>query len=390
MMARNRRLVETVKKSKVLIVDDSKQGRLFLANIIRDNLPYEVILASEGNSVIKNIGKIKPDLILLDIMMPGINGLEVARKLKAIPQIQDIPIIFITAMESTEDKIKGFEAGGIDYIIKPYNQREVLSRIKVQIELKQQYDIIKKLNDDINYELDIARDIQNAFLQIDKRSISHMDINYIYRPLGKISGDFFDVIPLTANRSLIFIADITGHGIPAALYTMALKLLFNQIKGHEGNAGTIMKEINNNLHNLLFSDIFITASIALVDFNKMEIHYTNAAHTPAFFYKCREKKIVEIINKNFILGYQEIENPFEVEIIPFDIGDKLLFYTDGIYEIESEENKQLGIQFLRDFLNSNMQLYGSDFNLKLCRESLNASINNKFDDDLTLLHIEFK
>ena len=374
-----------MKKQRILIVDDLKEGRLILTAMIRNNTPYEVSLASDGKSVIENIERIQPDLILLDVMMPEMDGIEVAHRLKKMPKVQDIPIIFITVIDSVDDKVKAFDAGGIDYITKPYNQKEVLSRIRVHLELKQHYDLVQKLNDDINYELEIAREIQNTILNINRNNFKHMNINYKYHPFGQISGDFLDIVSLAENRYLIFIADITGHGIPAALYTMMLKLMLNHIKESGGEAGSIMKQINNDIYDLLFNDIFITASIALVDFNTMELHYTNAAHTPAFFYQHSNKKIIELINKNLILGYKKMKNDFEVDIYPIVPGDKLFFYTDGIYEVRDKHNKPLGLNYLRNFINENTNLPGSVFNQRLYDLSLKASQNNRFDDDLILM-----
>lgn len=126
----------------ILIVDDNSKNLQVLADILR-NRNYRVALAKDGFKALKFIDKRKPDLILLDVMMPEIDGFETCRRLSADPRTEDIPIIFISALTDTLDKVKGFEAGGVDYITKPFQKEEVLARVKTHLELKRSREELK-------------------------------------------------------------------------------------------------------------------------------------------------------------------------------------------------------------------------------------------------------
>jgi diguanylate cyclase (GGDEF)-like protein len=120
---------------KVLIVDDTLANIDILVHICKQK-DLEVSIAKNGSAALELIGQKKPDLILLDIMMPGINGYEVCRKLKEQEDTKDIPVIFITALSDTLNVVKGFEVGGVDYIVKPFEAMEVLARVRTQLSLQ--------------------------------------------------------------------------------------------------------------------------------------------------------------------------------------------------------------------------------------------------------------
>jgi CheY-like chemotaxis protein len=122
-------------KSLVLAVDDNPQNLQFLGKLLSDN-GYEVGMAQNGQQALNFVKKNDPDLILLDIMMPGMDGYEVCKQLKKDYFAQQIPVIFLTAMTESQNIIKGFEAGGVDYVTKPFNSGELLARIKTHIEIR--------------------------------------------------------------------------------------------------------------------------------------------------------------------------------------------------------------------------------------------------------------
>jgi len=127
----------------VLVADDTVHNLQYLGTVIEE-CDYEPILANCGLQVLEFVRSVKPDIILLDVIMPDINGYDVCRKLKADPETAEIPVIFITAKKNEEDIVEGFEAGGVDYIAKPFNSKELISRLKTHIELKISRDKLKE------------------------------------------------------------------------------------------------------------------------------------------------------------------------------------------------------------------------------------------------------
>jgi len=124
------------RKPVILIVDDVATNRQYLAMILGETEDYEIRLASNGKDALEYLTGEKPDLILLDIMMPEMDGYEVASRLKSNERTEDIPILFITAVTGTENIVKAFELGGLDYINKPFNKQELLSRVSAHLNLK--------------------------------------------------------------------------------------------------------------------------------------------------------------------------------------------------------------------------------------------------------------
>ncbi|MEL6468727.1 MAG: response regulator [Cyanobacteria bacterium J06623_4] len=147
--------VPTQKRFKILVVDDLLENLRLLANLLMEE-GYEVRRAPDGAMALSNVPRFQPDLILLDIMMPEMDGYTVCQKIKADPQSCDTPIIFLSALDLTFDKVKAFEVGAADYINKPFHPAEVLARVKNQLrireqglQLKAQQDVIQTLQDQL-------------------------------------------------------------------------------------------------------------------------------------------------------------------------------------------------------------------------------------------------
>lgn len=152
----------------ILLVDDNPTNIDVLYNFLAD-IGFDVRVAEDGNTALERVSFSKPDLILLDIMMPHMDGFEVCRHLKSDPETSEIPVLFITAMGSVEDKVRGFELGGVDYITKPFQNQEILARIRNHMELQRMRTELKRQNErlkDQNEALDayartVAHDLKN-------------------------------------------------------------------------------------------------------------------------------------------------------------------------------------------------------------------------------------
>ena len=160
-------------QGKILIVDDNKQNLQILGNILHMK-GYQIAMAKDGPGALKIVGSTKPDLILLDIMMPGMDGYEVCEKLKTNAETKNIPVIFLTAKTETEDIVNGFVKGGVDYITKPFQKEELLVRINTHIQLKHSQDIIKKQAEELK-EMNEAKDHMFSIIGHDLRGpLSYM------------------------------------------------------------------------------------------------------------------------------------------------------------------------------------------------------------------------
>src|SRR3989339_336650 len=222
-------------KPLILIVDDTPQNIQVLANILYEK-GYNISIATSGNQALLSVNSDTPDLILLDIQMPEIDGYEVCEKIKSNPLTKDIPIIFLSAKIENEDLLQGFKAGAVDYITKPFNVAELTARVATHLELKRSRARIETLNRKLNVaynkiknSIDYARLIQEEMLPdlniLQAKGIQHL---LIYKPKDIVSGDFY-WMAINNEKLFIAVADCTGHGVPGAMLSISGHNLLNEI-----------------------------------------------------------------------------------------------------------------------------------------------------------------
>ena len=158
----------TATPSTILIVDDQPTNLKLLFSLLQES-GFKVLVAKTGESAISKLQKVLPDLILLDVMMPGIDGFETCRRLKASAAEKDIPVMFMTALSESMDKIKGLNAGAVDYITKPFQQDEVLARIKSQLKLRKLQKQLSEQNICLQQEIEERRHTEEALRQSEAR-----------------------------------------------------------------------------------------------------------------------------------------------------------------------------------------------------------------------------
>lgn len=224
-----------VNNFKILIVDDNNENRRVLATVISKNTDFNLTLANNGQSAIESAFSDNPDLILLDIMMPEMDGYQVAEKLKGDEKTRDIPIIFITANTDSESISKAFKTGGIDYITKPFNPEELLARVNAQVKLKQYQNELQHKNklleskkilliNEVNEKTKNIEDISSALINALESANTFNDTdtgNHIKR-VSKYAGFFAKMISTDTNfiRQIILytsLHDVGKVGIPDEL-----------------------------------------------------------------------------------------------------------------------------------------------------------------------------
>ncbi|MGE5342011.1 MAG: response regulator [Candidatus Omnitrophota bacterium] len=182
------------KKASILIVDDVVENIKILGNILREK-GYRIAVASNGTKALEIAGQILPDLVLLDIVMPEPDGFQVCRQLKANNRTKEIPVIFLSAKYETEEIVKGFELGGVDFITKPFNKLELLARINTQLRLRNAQTEIVRLaeqnaalavaytaNHEINQPLTVLLGNLEMFLaDIDKQTLTERQQKFLSR-----------------------------------------------------------------------------------------------------------------------------------------------------------------------------------------------------------------
>src|SRR6478609_3300807 len=219
--------------ASILVVDDTPANLQVLAGMLKDR-GYKVRPVPSGKLALLAAQRDPPDLILLDINMPDMNGYEVCDRLKADDRLKGIPVIFISALTEQLDKVKAFAVGGVDYITKPFQMEELHARVethlklrRLQTELEEANARLAQANGRMSRDLKAAAKIQETFLPREAPRVPGADFAWAYRPCDELAGDGLNVVPLGGGRVGLYILDVSGHGVASALLSVTLGRLLS-------------------------------------------------------------------------------------------------------------------------------------------------------------------
>jgi phosphoserine phosphatase RsbU/P len=374
----------------ILVVDDTPINLGVISGALKDSFNTKVATNGEKALAIAS-GAEKPDLILLDVMMPGMDGYEVCRRLKADPATRDIPVIFLTGQTGTDDETKGFEVGAVDYIHKPFSAAIVKVRVRLHLMLRDAHDQIAQQLLAINTELEMARKIQLSILPRDTAKIDGLEIIARYIPMTSVAGDFYDFIVVDQKHVGILIADVSGHGLPAALIASMLQVALVSQSAHASDPAKVLSGLNQALCGK-FEQNFVTAAYVYVDTEKNVMSYAGAGHPPLLIWRKSAGSATEVCENGLVLGQFPEETYTAVEL-PLGAGDRSILYTDGIPETKSPSEEEFGTERLLRFIESSHDLGPDKFIDALLDELSRWSEVPRGDgqkDDITILAIDFK
>jgi phosphoserine phosphatase RsbU/P len=377
-------------KKIVLVVDDAPANIRVVNEILHET--YKVRIATNGAKALE-LAKVMPapDLILLDVVMPGLDGYEVCTRLKADPATRDIPVIFLTGQTETTDETKGFEVGAVDYIHKPFSPAVVAARVHTHLTLRETREQLEQQLQAIRAELETARQIQLSILPREIPKFAGLDIAARYIPMTSVAGDFYDFLVVDEKRIGILVADVSGHGMPAALIASMLKIAFAAQSAHACDPVQVLLGLNRALVGK-FQGHYVTAAYALIDTQAGTLRYAGAGHPPLVVREQASGNTRCVVENGLFLGYFPRAEYSAVEI-PFREGDWVVLYTDGIPEMMNPSEEQFGEERLRLFLDEQNGLGAAAFiDSLLERLSLwsGHASGEAPEDDVTLLAVHFQ
>ncbi len=379
-------------KFKILIVDDVPSNIQLVAIILQENENYELFFSNDGLSALKLVKEEDLDLILLDVMMPGMNGFDVCKEIKSNPRTQNIPIIFLTAKSELKSLVKGFEVGGQDYVSKPFNALELQARVETHLKLRQTMKKLSNTNRQIKLELQIAKEIQKGIIPDNESfpEIKELTIYSYYNPLESIGGDLFDVIKVNDRKYAFVMADVSGHGVPAALVSSMAKGYFLSITNEKMKPSDICKEINNKImkHSSKIMNYFLSAFYIILDIETGEIEYTSAGHHPAILYRSDKDVLESLETQGNLIGAFD-EATYETMVNHINVGDRILLYTDGVIETRNKNGEYYNQNILNEFVKNNSKLPPEIFVNNLIKDIEKFASGMPIDDDIAILYFEY-
>jgi DNA-binding response OmpR family regulator len=355
----------------VLIVDDTPKNIQVIGSILMQK-NYRISVAKNGREALKVVKDAKPDIILLDIMMPELDGFETCRQLKNSQETRDIPIIFLTAKIEAEDIVKAFELGAVDYVIKPFNSKELLVRINTHLELKYAHEKIKKSeqelrkvnaeieaqNNEITCSIQYASRIQNALLPPDDEIKRLLPSYFILtKPKDIVSGDFY-WLAHKDDKVVIVVADSTGHGVPGAFMSILGVSFLNEIVN---KAVTIRaNELLNQLSGQVIKSLHQTGrndksrdgmemAMCVIDFSRKKLQFSGAFRP---LYLIHNNELKEFKGDSMPIGiYEQDDQSFTNTELFFEKNDIFYLFTDGyVDQLGGDDRKRLRSGNLKEFL----------------------------------------
>jgi len=328
-------------RGTILIVDDHPVNVKLLEKILK-GAGYGTLAAENGPDG-RHLAALRlPDLILLDIMMPGESGFESCELLKKDSRTAHSPIVFLSAKTDTESKVTGLKLGAVDYMTKPFDKTEVLARVGRHLETRDAYRSIIELQ---AAKLKQVHEAQQAILP---RPVEFPEALFgvSYTPIIEAGGDFYDVFPVGEGVFGYFAADFSGHDIRASYNTFALKALISQNTGPLIPPAETMQVINRVFSSLMKNGEHLTGVYARLDRRVSELTVVNAGHPPVL-YLSADGEIRPLAAEGDILGVFD-DVLFEPLCVNVSRADRIFLFTDGLLEVFGEDprSREEGIDAL--------------------------------------------
>ena len=364
------------KTPKILVVDDDA----ITVQIIAKALQWAGFLTVSAGSVAEALQKAEsecPDLILLDVHLPDGNGFEACGKLRQLPCIFQTPVLFISADGDVETKVRGFDVGGVDYITKPLERRELIARVRTHLRLREAYEELSHLQAERIAKL--AHTQKSMLCRPCDFPEAHFAV--AIEQLQGAGGDFYDVVKVDANSADYLLADASGHDLAAAFWISGLKAMMAQYATPLNLPHEILAFINTALLRILPSGAFFTAVYARWNWSTGRLIVASAGHPPALVFTRGEAKILTL--ESDVLGaFRDAQ--FESIEMKLQRGDRFFLYSDGLVET-SEGNSDQGLQEL-----SSRLFKGAQQTLPEIVALVFAEIckNSQNQDDRVLLGVE--
>jgi sigma-B regulation protein RsbU (phosphoserine phosphatase) len=376
------------KKPKVLIVDDAPENIQVLMGTLKNQ--YAIVAATSGEKALKlAVAEPQPDLILLDIMMPGMDGFEVCQRLKTDASTCEIPVIFLSALDDTVNKVKGFSIGAVDYISKPFHPEEVLVRVNTHLTIYRLSQEVQAQRDQLENELKIVSELQRKLLPERLPDIRGLKVAVHYETSRYAGGDYYDVVKLADDRCGLLVADSEGHSAPATVMMAMTCSLFRSCPDLHDQPDRVLDFINTHLCKVN-KESFVTALYAVYDSNSRILRISRAGHPLPILFKPSENSAHEVFCKGVFMMGVEPYNYVPVTEIRLDAGDRLLLYTDGAPERLNPERRLYGEENLFRQMERSVGLDDPQILLKYIVQDLeDFSGGLPPDDDIALLLVTF-
>ena len=374
--------MKDLSESRILIVDDAKTNIDILVEALRDE--YKLSVALDGAAALRSVEKNPPDLVLLDIVMPGLDGYEVCRQLRAQESTRELPIMFLSALEDVKDKTRGFEVGGNDYLTKPFEVLEVKARVRSLLKAKAYADAIREA---MARDLRIAREIQMGILPADLAAATQrtgLDVHAIIEPAQKVGGDLYEVLRASDDRLVVALGDVSGKGIPAALFMAVAVTVLRTLARHIVDPAEILRRLNDELAERNPRGMFVTMQCLVFDLAQGRVSCAGAGHHQLAILSPGRPPRLACPSSGRPAGLMAV-NPIERETLPLEPGDTFVLFSDGVSEAMNTAEDFYGEERLLTALSAGAGASAADTVTRVLADVRAFAAGAKQSDDITVL-----
>jgi len=374
--------------NKVLVVDDDAINRMILEGmLIKEG--HEVIQAANGQIAVDSYIEDKPDIVLMDIMMPVMNGYDATKKIKELAGDTFVPIIVLTAMTDEAELIKCVENGADDFLTKPFSHAVLSAKIQALMRVQELYKTVSLQRDQIETHRQILHDEQEQAARIYKRmtskdEVAGLNVRYHMSPMSVFNGDMLLMAAAPDGTGYAFLTDATGHGLPAALGSFPVRDIFYTMVEKGCDATEIIDELNRKLYEILPTEFFLCGAMLIISPDKKRYQIWNGGLPEVIVYRPDMHQVVETISSsNLPLGIIS-EKSFEVQIkeVSVNDGDSILLYSDGATEAQKGPGEYFGEKRFMDAVVQSEQFQVIESVMKAIKDYCG---DNSQTDDVSLI-----
>ncbi|MGR3178449.1 MAG: PP2C family protein-serine/threonine phosphatase [Candidatus Anammoxibacter sp.] len=386
----------TLRNNRVLVVDDEPKN-LKLLQVRLKSVGYDVSTAVDGLEGYEMAQKIKPAIIVSDLMMPRVDGVEFLKKIRADESLKDVGFILLTARDTHESTVEGLSVGADDYITKPFDTEELFARIKTNIRVSNLQEEIKEKNrlleENINElvkkdkkiqdDLEAAKVLQQALLPVDFPENESLRFGIKYQPTDKVGGDIYDIFEIDKNNVGILMSDVSGHGVPAAFLSAMARMAIINNERYYFSPALLLQTVNEQLCANIKTEYYLNMFYVVLNTKSKSLLFSKNSHPNAFVFRQSSGKLEQLTTEAIKIGNDEKARFEEKETI-VEKGDKILLLSNGVSNCFKKSKGQVVYDKVQEITKNNRTLAIQELVDKLFQETLSCSAK----EDTTILGIE--
>ncbi len=375
---------------KILIAEDSKLSRSVLSSIL-EKYDYTVIEAENGEEAIEKYIEFDPDIVLMDLMMPVMNGYTATKEIKRISGDKFIPVIVITSIVETSSLTESVECGADDYLNKPYNAEAIHAKIVALSRIKKLHDSLREherrleaLNEEAEADLLVAEHIYDFVL--DKGHDVLSSVRKYMRPVTNFNGDILFSAHTPSGGLNIMLGDFTGHGLTAAIGAIPASDIFHQMTVKGFSIGDIAVELNKRLKKILPLNMFCAASLIEIDQERTTMSAWNGSMPDIIVTDSNGNLINRIASSHTALGIVS-DDKFDRKIDISSLkGDELIYMcSDGLLDARNKDSEKFGMDNYLGLFERNKS---SHVNLNnIVDELFSFAEDGEINDDISIIEV---